>query len=229
MADSITGGTYLIRLSDTHYYVGRTTNFKVRWRGHLRALLRGDHPNPHVAAVYAIHHRFEPEVLAVISPEEAGLLLAAEQVLLDAHVGRTGCLNISQDSVGPMKGRSFPESGRLKLRGRKASEKTRQLLSEMRKGHPVTLETRTRLSSSLRGKKRPDMAARNVASAGWRHTEEARAKISDSNRNRTYLPRTEETKDKIRLTLTGRTQSEETIRKRSLSLKATWAKRRGQK
>ena len=189
-----TGGVYIIRFSDTHYYVGRASNFKVRWSKHLLELRRGDHPNPHMAAVYAIHHRFDPEVLVVLPSEDAEAMRAEEQALLNSHFGLPGCLNLSRAAEGQGKGWVFPESGRAKLRGRKASEDTRRRLSDARMGHPVSEETRQRLSVALRGKKRPDNAARNQSVTGWKHTEEAREKISAAGRR----PCADTTKQKIR-------------------------------
>ncbi len=43
--DARKGGIYIIRLSDTHYYGGRTTNFKRRWADHHRDLRAGLHYN----------------------------------------------------------------------------------------------------------------------------------------------------------------------------------------
>jgi predicted GIY-YIG superfamily endonuclease len=46
------GGIYVIRLSDTHYYGGRTVDFKKRWADHHRKLRAGLHYNFRMQRVF---------------------------------------------------------------------------------------------------------------------------------------------------------------------------------
>lgn len=91
------GGIYLIRLSDKHYYGGRTSCFRTRFRRHLRCLKKGDHPNKHMQNVFNKYGRFEPEIIAQCPPTEQE---GVEQAWLDEHYGKTGCLNLSSSAAG---------------------------------------------------------------------------------------------------------------------------------
>lgn len=85
------GGLYIIRLSDTHYYGGRSTNCPLRWKTHLRDLRAGTHDNSRMQAVFNIHGRFEPTVTV---PWTEGLdLRAVEQQWLDENFRKPGCVN----------------------------------------------------------------------------------------------------------------------------------------
>lgn len=220
-----TAGVYRIVLSDRHYYYGRASNFRVRWLVHLKALRRGSHLNKHMQSVFNLHQLFIPDVVMLISSRDEQMRV--EQTLLDEHVGKPECLNLSPSSRGVPSGYKHSEETRAKLRGRVPTDETRKRLSQAHMGHPVSTETRERMSRSLKGKKRPDNKARNVASTGWSHTDEARGKISAANMSRTYKPHSESTKNKIRESLTGKHPTEETLRKRSESLRAAWQRRKG--
>lgn len=63
------GGLYVIRLSDTHYYGGRTSDFRERWCEHYRLLRSGRHKNRHMQAVFNKYGVFVPEVLCALSGE----------------------------------------------------------------------------------------------------------------------------------------------------------------
>ena len=82
------GGLYVIRLSDTHYYGGRTKAFANRWSVHYRLLRDGKHFNAHAQAVFNQHGRFEPEVLHATSDEQEQRGL--EGAWLQDNVGKAG-------------------------------------------------------------------------------------------------------------------------------------------
>lgn len=169
------GGLYVIWLSDTHYYGGRTVNFKVRWQTHANLLRKGFHTNPHAQAVYNIHGRFEPKILCEIPESEQR---AAEDAWLAEHFGKPDCVNVWNSSEGMPAGWRHSDATKAKFKARRFSDETKHRWSESRKGHQVSDATRQKLSSSLRGKERPDVADRNVKSTGWKHTDDAKAKIS---------------------------------------------------
>ena len=72
------------------------------------------------------------------------------------------------------------------------------------------------------------MADRNKAAAGWSHTDEAKAKISEANRQREYHEHTPETKAKISQALTGRKQDPEVVARRAEGARRAWALKRAQ-
>lgn len=233
------GGVYVIWLSDQHYYGGSTKSFRWRWYEHLRTLKNGTHKNPHMQAVFNQHRHFEPSIIEVITDRDPRI--EAEQGWLDTHFGKVGCVNICAQAIAaPMEGRTHSAESRRKMsdakRGKRLPKAHRQALSEAQKrrhakdgGHSE--ETRKRISESLQGTQRPDVADRNRASAGWKHTEEALTKISAAGRTGAFKGKShsEETRQKISAALKGRSPSEETLRKRSESLKRAWARRKAAK
>jgi hypothetical protein len=112
------------------------------------------------------------------------------------------------------------------------SPEHRQSLSDAQKHRHdrdgVSLATRAKISRALRGRQRPDTAERNRVRAGWTHSAEALEKISAAGRVGGFKGKSHsaETKAKISSFLKGRTPSEETLRKRSESLKRAWAARK---
>jgi len=148
------GGIYVIRLSDTHYYGGRTKCFRTRWAVHRRLLREGKHFNPRAQAVFNQHGRFEPEVLCVISVDGQR---AAEKAWLDENFDKPGCVNLSRSSDGVHAGYKHSEETRAKHRRPihtpESKEKCRQAASKPRPNytpHPHTEESRRKLSDAAR-------------------------------------------------------------------------------
>lgn len=149
------GGLYVIRLSDTHYYGGRTKAFTNRWAVHYRLLRDGKHFNAHAQAVFNQHGRFEPEVLCV-TPNE-GERRELEGAWLQGNVGKPGCVNLSRSADGVHAGYTHTEATRVKHRRPvhtdESKEKCRQAARRPRKSytpHPHTEESRAKLSASLK-------------------------------------------------------------------------------
>lgn len=92
------GGLYVIRLSEKHYYGGRTSSFSRRWESHLKDLIAGNHGNPYMQGVFNKFGVFEPEALTVISTTEDQV--SAEQAWLDANIGEPGCVNLNPWASG---------------------------------------------------------------------------------------------------------------------------------
>jgi GIY-YIG catalytic domain len=167
------GGIYIIRLSDTHYYGGRTGNFKKRWADHHRELREGRHNNRRMQRVFDIHGRFEPEVVEVLAPSECP---DAEQDWLDANFRKPGCVNLVSSSRGGMAGcKATPET----IAKRVATFKSRPDLLEKarasiaRNGIRFTPEMiRCGVAASAlktKGRKQPpEQVARRVASVTGR-------------------------------------------------------------
>lgn len=148
-------GTYRINLSDTHFYVGRSSDIKRRAKDHLGLLRRSGHPNAYMQNVYNQHGLFRWEVLRLCaSINEAE---GAEQALLDSLIGTAGCVNLSPSAVvGPgMAGKQHTEETKRKIRESKAlspyviSDEHRQRLS--RHSHPQSEETKQKISIARTG------------------------------------------------------------------------------
>jgi hypothetical protein len=199
------GGLYVIRLSDNHYYGGRTKAFTNRWAVHYRLLRDGKHFNAHAQAVFNQHGRFEPEVLCVTSNE--GGRRELEGLWLQGNVGKPGCVNLSRSADGVHVGYTHSEATRVKHRRPvhtdESKEKCRQAARRPRKSytpHPHTEESRAKLSASLkRVWAREKEAGVKRAGFGGTHSDEARAKISAAKRGRphphTGVSKTQEQKD----------------------------------
>lgn len=159
----MSGGLYIIWLSETHYYGGRTSDFRKRWNVHKAKLNSGKHNNPWMQAVYNKYRRFEPEIVSEIIDLEAQL--EAEQEWLLGNLGALGCLNLSgRAEGGRRKGVKHSAEARAKM---KASAALRP---------PVSIETREKMSRARRGVKRPGVGE------GRSLSEEHKEKLAVSNR-----------------------------------------------
>ena len=181
------GGLYIIRLSDTHYYGGRTEDFKRRWAEHLRELCKGRHNNTRMQRVFNIHGRFDPEVVVVLTPEACP---DAEQAWLDANFRKPGCVNLVASSRGGMAGlKATPESIAKRVATFKARpdlvEKARESLARNRVYVDATARNR-KTGEKLRGRKQdPEAVAKRAASnRGRKNTSDTLRRMSESAKRR---------------------------------------------
>jgi len=111
------------------------------------------------------------------------------------------------------------------LLGIKRSDETRKKYSEAKRGICPSLETRRKRSEALKGRvltvehKRKIGLANSIALKGIPRTEETKEKIRIALKGRRCAPRTEETKEKIRRALTGKPLSKEHREKISIEHK----------
>jgi hypothetical protein len=194
-------GVYIIWLSDTHYYGGRSKNVFSRWQRHHGLLKKNQHPNAYMQAVFNKYGgRFEPELVAeVADPDE---LTRMEQAWIDQHFGRPGCLNISTSAqYNPGFEKTCRDlSERAHIRFADPAERAKMALHQ--KGVPKSPEARAKMAAvwkdthqwspelralwgeQRRGKARSEQARANI-SAGLRGhpvSPETRAKIAAANR-----------------------------------------------
>jgi group I intron endonuclease len=188
--DTHKGGIYIIRLSDTHYYGGRTTNFKRRWADHHRKLRAGRHYNLRMQRVFNRYGRFEPEVVEALHPDDCP---EAEQAWLDANFGKPGCVNLVASSRGGMAGWEVTPETRAKLSATLRArpdliEKARASLARNRVF--ATKESYRRaaikISVKMRGRKQPPetVARRAAALRGRKLPPETLARMSESGKRR---------------------------------------------
>lgn len=200
----MSGGIYVIRLSDTHYYGGRTKHFQTRWQVHQKMLKAGTHFNRHMQSVFDLHGRFEPDVVCALPVEEQR---EAEKVWLDANVGKPGCLNKSMSADGVHPGYKHSKETcakhRRPIHTPESKEKCR-LAGLRRKPKVVTDEDRARLSAHM---KRAWVRAKATGKT-WKtgvpagtHSDETLRRMSESQIGKHV---SEETRLRISEALTGR-------------------------
>ena len=197
-----TGGLYCIRLSKTHYYIGRAVSFRERWIKHLNRLCRGNHDNPYFQNVYNKYMLFEPEVLLEVDANVD--LQELEQNLLNEHFGQLGCLNLSRTAEGIMVGRKHSEETKDKMRKTHATYEYRHNMSMVKQGTKRTPDAIAKTSAANRGKKRPleAITATALANTGKHPTAETLVRLSESHKGLVSgmkgKKHSEETKEKIR-------------------------------
>lgn len=142
------GGLYIIWLSDSHYYGGRTSNFKHRWKNHLLALQRGLHSNCFMQAVFNIHGRFEPSILE--TENDPNSRVTQEQRWLDSNVGKEDCVNFNKSALGPQgcvrSAETRAKMSAAALRRAPPSKETCKKISLAKTGYVNTPEARARMS-----------------------------------------------------------------------------------
>lgn len=195
------GGLYILRLSDTHFYGGRTCDFQGRWGQHLRDLLNKRHKNKHMQAVFDLHQCFLPEVLEVVSIGEGQVL--AEQQWLDTYWGTSGCLNLSKVAWGCMQGRTHTEEAKAKMRARIYSAEFRAKAAATQKGKVASPGTRAKMSDSQKGRVL---------------TPEHICILTECSRNRIW---SEESLQRLRESHLGHVRSPESRAKQSATLRAS--------
>ena len=181
------GGLYLIWLSDSHYYGGRTTCYKRRWATHWRNLKRGTHENTRMQNTYNKYGVFRAEAVDVGDRD----LVEAEQEWLDEHFRTAGCMNISKSAAGGCTSRS-EESIRRQIETFKSRpdlmEQARQSAARNRlpKGYKATPEHRANNAAAQQGKKHtPEhIEKRAAAHRGRKNTPETLVRMSESAKRR---------------------------------------------
>jgi group I intron endonuclease len=180
----------IINLINGKFYVGSTTNQKVRFRQH-RKLLRGNrHHCKHLQAAWNKYgeDKFSFAVVEEIPSSEA--LWEAEDRWLNLHVGTDGCYNSGRAAVAPWRGvygAAHPNFGKA-----------------------ITPEQKTAISHTLKAFYAEDYA--NHPRVGVPHTAETKAKISAAklaNPTKPWLgqERSDETKQKIGDTQRGKAKA----------------------
>jgi group I intron endonuclease len=159
------GGIYIVWLSDKHYYGGRAVEFRARWRRHLTKLEQGKHPNPYMQAVFNKHHRFSPEVLEIVPPDQQW---HAEEKWLAKHFGHEGCLNLSRS---PRNNTHLSVEARQKIsagnKGKKQSPEAIRRRVESRKGLKMSEEARKNNSKAQTGKVMSEEARQKMARSSF--------------------------------------------------------------
>lgn len=181
-------------------YIGSSINYKNRWGDHLTKLKHNRHENQYLQRAW---DKYGPDAFIFECIKELQLnitdkeLLKEEQYFIDKY-----------DSANPKYGYNInpiaikPPS----WKGKSLTEEHKEKIRQANLGHPVSKETKRKMSKALKGKKKP-------------RTQEWQDKLVASRKANGNYIHTEETKQKISQSLKGHKQSKETREKRSKSLK----------
>lgn len=185
---------YKIRnVVNDNFYVGSTTDTRVRFQAHKRRLKQGKHQSPHMQAAWNKYGEdcFKFEVVEVVdSPED---LHEAEQRWLDENVGKPHCYNLAVFADAPMRGRKHTPETLAKIAANRTPPSGE---NHYRYGKTVSEETRKKIGDTQRGKPKgpgrtisPEGMAKIRAAAeaghyshweGRSHTEESKEKMGRS-------------------------------------------------
>ena len=202
----------IINLVTDKFYLGSTSNKKVRFRQHRRFLRQNRHHCKHLQASWNLYgeSKFAFEVVEVVP--EGQNLFEAEQRWLDAHFGKPHCYNSGAAAIAPWRGiygTAHPNYGKTLPETTKAalSEATKRQweISDPRTGSKHSEETRAKISAKIQaavaegraGKFIPSEETRrkmsealkgNQCAKGHIRSEEHRRKLSEANKgNQNWL------------------------------------------
>jgi len=268
-------GVYTIQNKvDSKIYVGSAINIKWRKYVHLRSLNRGDHHSVKLQRAWNKYGEdcFLFSIVEVV--EDKDLLIQREQIWIDKlkAYGRRGynmvplagtnlgmvCSNETKKKIGAKaKGRIASDETKAKmsvsspktrpplskehkkniaiaLTGLHPSEDTRAKMSAIKSGKPRSPETCAKMSASMKGKntgkhtdehraKISESLKGNHYALGYKHSAETRAKISAAGMGRVFSA---ERNAKMAATLRGRKRTAEHIANHSAALKSFYANKK---
>lgn len=223
-------------------YVGSSSDLKDRYRKHVEDLNKQIHCNQHLQKSVNKHsiENFEFSILEFIDISDLvdkidirKRILSIEQKYLDLLNPDYNIIRLAGSSLGHKFPKEFGEKISARNKGRKMSEedksKISKTLNEMYSipeiGDPLranmrlkstgrvkSLETRQKLSKSLKGRKLSEETKQKISKRMQNVTEETRQKISIANKGKFI---SEETRLKQSASQLGRTHSDETKKKMS--------------
>jgi group I intron endonuclease len=176
----------IINILNNKFYVGSTTNQKVRFREHRKQLRGNRHHCKHLQSAWNKYGEDKFVFAVVEHVANTDNLAIAEDVWLKLHFGQVHCYNSGATAVAPWRGvygAAHPNFGKA-----------------------VTLEQKAAISTTLKAFYAEDYA--NHPRVGTLHTEETKAKISAAKLANPQTPwlgkeRSEATKQKISETQQG--------------------------
>lgn len=182
----MTIGIYYIRNTVTRRsYIGQSVNIESEWiKVHRYRLRKGIHPNKYLQKDYDEfgEDSFIRDIICECNQDELGKLEQSYIKEFHTHVSEGG-YNISWGGDTPML-------------GRKHSQKTKDIMSEQRKGRVVSDETKEKIRNSKLGIKRSKETVEKMI--------KNHAHLSGSLNPNWHKPMSEETKEKMRKNLPDR-------------------------
>lgn len=177
MTQKLNSGVYRIVIGGKHVYVGSSTRLSRRKYQHLSSLLKGGHSNRYMQNAWDKHLSIEFEVLEHCDTAD---VIALEQKYLDEIFGQEFCMNICatagsrlgvphSDEVRKkisanskcyertdahkelLRYKRSPETvEKMKLAQQNKTSECKTKISNSLKGHVVSVETRLKISESLK-------------------------------------------------------------------------------
>lgn len=189
-------GIYAIRHTESgKVYVGSAKSFDARWRVHRCLLRKGAHHSPYLQAAWNKHgeQSFVFEKLLVCKPEH---MFMYEQILVDG-------MKAADREHGYNAASIVTPAWNL---GKTASPETRAKISAARAKQVFSDETRALWSKNRKGRKMPEGFGEFTRShrLGFKHTDQAKAKISAAQRGSTHSLERIEARSKITLEIAER-------------------------
>jgi len=156
----------IINLKNGKFYIGSTINTTSRWRTHLRKLRANTHHCSHLQASWTKHGE-SAFSFNTIKSCPVDQLNALEQELLDKHHGTKSCYNTAKYVDNSNRGIVLQEKHRTAISkslknfyanttapnlGRKHTEESKLLMSQNRRGKPMSEETKQKIREANLGK-----------------------------------------------------------------------------
>lgn len=164
-------------------YIGSTVNSISRWKGHIKSLREQKHHSKHLQCAW---NKYSEESFVFEIIEEVldkSNLIEREQYYLDIYesYNRNKGYNICPKAGFNTRGASFYKTKEWRDKQRKAhlgknkSQKTRQKMSESRKGIKFSQEHKTNLSNALKDK----LKGKGNPMYGKKHSNETKQKMRE--------------------------------------------------
>jgi group I intron endonuclease len=196
-------------------YIGKTlTTLNSRWRAHVRCA-KFQQNNMLIARSIGQHGEeyFERSILEECTEKNYSEKETYWIKLLKTHVSEGG-YNLTYGGDGGLTGYKFSDESknliRIKAIGRKHTEETKLKMRISAKSRTVSAETIALRASVNRGKKRSKEQIERIKAgqiaANYKHSLQAKIKISIASKNRIT---SEETKEKLRKSSTGKKHTSE--------------------
>jgi group I intron endonuclease len=169
---------------DGKVYIGKTVKTLARRKsGHIFQAKKGDRRTPFLRAI--LEEGIESFTWEQIDTADTPEKLDAKEKQWIAHY----------DSMNPEKGYNNQEGGINTTYSPEACKR----ISEAKKGHITSIETRKKISEAHKGKHHTPETRRKMSEVqkGRHHTEESRRKMSEARKGRKMPPFTEEHRRKL--------------------------------